>query len=769
MGDNTPPGMGYPAGIQKRFKIDAYKDTSSFGGRWLIQPDAPKRVGATIQTAYYFGPGQFEVGMKPLQDFGATTTIWAYHYNEFYPNTPDPLQRHATATYHDPQFIENCFIQANDTATSPNANCSCPLNSFPAHPWQQKQMGEYDHWWAANSEIDIEFPTPASNADLSKGYANMMRFNTWKGQCGTQYTYSFQVVKTLDDKGNIVNVTETPGFHDGLFHVWRFDWYNQPAEGYGPTRIEFYIDGVLQRNVSHMNPDDSDPRVRESEWEFLNLMPTRPMRLWIGVWFSYWGTASPAQCLTPDDTTDPFSRPCAPWGDASDPENPSNPVWREALIDYVKITPVIGYGTALWEPELYVHDALAISEYPYALPYANPNSGLLPKNSETGLNEDFSSGAFDNLRWLASQSNTSPREQTVWGQMCHGNICKGSPDNIKGTRVIQTTGGFDPSNVVANGHTGNLELHVRGDLYNGPVMGRDEIGGLRTDGKKVGAAVKTAQYYGPGKYTIKLALAPGPAVRHNIYLSSAAAWEETSPQYKAHCSNAKYMPTNSDCRTNCLLPGGWPKGTGYWQENNWAGISLPYHPNGRPQTPNYSFQYAHVGNAIGICEMGSGLGSNGTSLPANSPEFTSYIPTDVISGNPFTNSDGSRRFIEVELEWHTWLNDTCARHMSWSVDGKVVYETGCDDASQGLVPVTAMRLNIEAGIDVNAGIPWFDDQSVLLDSVVITQFDEPTDRLVESYAFEGVAQPETIGTTTTVAQSAAVRTIPAKTATALRG
>ena len=168
--------------------------------------------------------------------------------------------------------------------------------------------------------------------------------------------------------------------------------------------------------------------------------------------------------------------------------------------------------------------------------------------------------------------------------------------------------------------------------------------------------------------------------------------------------------------------------------------------------------------------MGSCLVFKVTSLPANSPEFTSYFPDNVISVNRFTISDGSRRFIEVELEWHTWLNDTCARHMSWSVDGNVVYETGCDDASQGLVPVTAMRLNIEADIDVKAGIPWFEDQSVLVDSVVITQFDEPTDRLVESYAFEGVAQPETVGTTTTVAASG-VRSIPAKTTTttALRG
>ena len=75
-GDNTPAGEGYPAGISKRYKIDSYKDTSSFFGRWIMNPENPKRVGSTIATNYYFGPGEFEVGMKPLQDFGATTTIW---------------------------------------------------------------------------------------------------------------------------------------------------------------------------------------------------------------------------------------------------------------------------------------------------------------------------------------------------------------------------------------------------------------------------------------------------------------------------------------------------------------------------------------------------------------------------------------------------------------------------------------------------------------------------------------------------------------------
>ncbi len=745
-GDNTPVGMGYPAGIKKSFKIDAFRDTSSFTGRWIVSPNNPQRVGSTIQTNYYFGPGIFEVGMKPLQDFGATTTIWSYHYNEYYPNTPDPLQRYNTQSYNDPAFEQNCFINPGDTATNPGANCSCPLNSFPAHPWQQQEMGEFDHWWASNSEIDIEFPTP-NEQSIDKSYANMMRFNTWKGQCGVQYTYSFQVVNTLDDKGNLVPVPESPGFHDGLFHLWRFEWYNYPKNTpqVTQTRVEFYVDDVLQRNVSWMNPTDPEPRVRQTEWQFLELMPMRPMRLWIGVWFSYWGSASPAQCLTPDDATDPFSRPCAPWGDSSDPENADNPVWREAWIDFVKVTPKQSYGAAVWEPELYTNDGLARFEYPYALPYANTAAGTLPAQSSTGLNSDFSSNTIDITRWQVSRSNWSPRSQTVWGQMCHENVCKGSLLDTKGTVVIQVNGGFSQLNVIPNGAAGQLELHVHGDLYNGPVMGINEIGGARTDSKKVGAMVRTAQYYGPGVFNFKIALAgPNPGVMHSIMFNTAVAWEEVSDQYSAHCGNAASLPTSSDCRANCLNPTGWPKGTGFWQQTDNMMFNIPYHAD--DDTNDYSFNYAHVHHGIGICAQGTGLGSNGTAIPVGTPEYLDYTATNAVSGNPYTNADGSRRFLDVTVEWHTWLNDTCQRHVKFSIDGNVIYESACDLATQGLIPVTAMRVYISAEADSNTGFAYWVDQNLAIDSVVITQFDEPVERQIESFPFPDIAEPETLMT-----------------------
>jgi len=570
-----------------------------------------------------------------------------------------------------------------------------------------------------------------------------MRFNTWKGQCGVQYTYSFQVIKTLDDKGNLVNVSETPGFHDGYFHVWRFDWYNNPQPQFGSTRVEFYIDGVLQRNVSWMNPTDPEPRVRQAEWQFLELMPDRPMRLWIGVWFSYWGTASPANCLTPDDTTDPFSMPCAPWGVATDPENPANPVYREALLDYVTITPQAGWGNALWLPELFGQDGLALTEYPYALPYSSVNSGVLPPNSATGLNEDFSGSSINTVYWQVSQSNWSPRLQTVWGQMCHDNICKGSPQDIKGTIVTQRSGGFSPKNVVPNAAADQLELVLQGDLHNGD-FGSNEIGGIRTDGRKVGALVRTAQYFGPGQYNIKIAFAgataPGPS--HKIILSAASDWEETSDQYAAHCGSASSMPTTSDCLTNCLNPTGWPKGTGYWLQEDSIKIELPYHPTDDNNTDAWSYNYARVSHSIGICNSGAGLGSNGTAIPPNSPEFATYTIPNAIAGNPFNNADGSRRFVDVGIEYHTWLNATCPKNIKITIDGNNIFTSSCDPAVQGLIPVSALRLYIAADVNDLAGNPFFDTQSTLIDSVTITQFDEPVERYIESFPYTDIAEPE---------------------------
>ncbi len=79
-----------------------------------------------------------------------------------------------------------------------------------------------------------------------------------------------------------------------------------------------------------------------------------------------------------------------------------------------------------------------------------------------------------------------------------------------------------------------------------------------------------------GLYNIKVAFsgASGEGVANSIYLSAASDWEETSDAYAAHCASASSMPTTSDCRTNCLNPTGWPKGTGFWLQQDGISIDL---------------------------------------------------------------------------------------------------------------------------------------------------------------------------------------------------
>lgn len=49
--------------------------------------------------------------------------------------------------------------------------------------------------------------------------------------------------------------------------------------------------------------------------------------------------------------------------------------------------------------------------------------------------------------------------------------------------------------------------------------------------------------------------------------------------------------------------------------------------------------------------------------------------------------------------------------------------------------MSALRLYIAADVNDLAGNPFFDTQSTLIDSVTITQFDEPVERYIESFPY----------------------------------
>jgi len=243
-------------------------------------------------------------------------------------------------------------------------------------------------------------------------------------------------------------------------------------------------------------------------------------------------------------------------------------------------------------------------------------------------------------------------------------------------------------------------------------------------------------------YNFQLALSPELGVTHSIMLRSSVSWEETSPQFEAHCGDAEDLPNSSDCRANCLNPTGWPKTTGFWTQWDSMQLDIPYHPAATWNPSDYSPTIGHVYHSIGLCAQGTGLGSNGTAIPVATPEYVDLSVENIISGNPYNNADGSRRFLNVQLDWHTWLNDSCPVHLTWSIDGTVIYESACDTNTQGLIPVSAMRAYIITQVDNLSGPPFFQDSAALVDSVTITQYDEPVARYIEGFPYSDIAEPE---------------------------
>ena len=152
-----------------------------------------KRTGSAIATAQYFASGSYSVRMKVAPVKGVCSALWTFHYQEFYPGSPE--------------YIE-------------------------------KPVGGADYY-AINHEIDIELPgrpLPA-HENISFDYA---LFNTWQGENDDEYTANHTQLAT--------------GFQDdGQFHTYRFDWYTGDTNE--SARVEFYIDDVLEKVTADHVPN----------------------------------------------------------------------------------------------------------------------------------------------------------------------------------------------------------------------------------------------------------------------------------------------------------------------------------------------------------------------------------------------------------------------------------------------------------------------------------------------------------------------------------
>src|SRR5690606_13413906 len=73
---------------------------------------------------------------------------------------------------------------------------------------------------------------------------------------------------------------------------------------------------------------------------------------------------------------------------------------------------------------------------------------------------------------------------------------------------------------------------AHGDLYEGPVMGINKDGSIRTDGKRVGAAIATAYYFGSGRYEVRMKVPPELGVCTAIWTFHYQEFYPGDPQYR---------------------------------------------------------------------------------------------------------------------------------------------------------------------------------------------------------------------------------------------
>lgn len=104
--------------------------------------------------------------------------------------------------------------------------------------------------------------------------------------------------------------------------------------------------------------------------------------------------------------------------------------------------------------------------------------------AEQGFLDDFNGNALDRAKWLVAHRN--------WG----GKLPDGTDYN----------GGVVPEAVSVS--EGMLRLRVHGDRYQGPVRGIGSDRSSRPTGQRVGGAIATRRYFGPGRYEARIKIAP---------------------------------------------------------------------------------------------------------------------------------------------------------------------------------------------------------------------------------------------------------------------
>eukprot|EP00164_Ancoracysta_twista_P000321 GFYU01000445.1.p2 GENE.GFYU01000445.1~~GFYU01000445.1.p2 ORF type:complete len:648 (-),score=276.65 GFYU01000445.1:332-2275(-) len=320
-------------------------------------------------------------------------------------------------------------------------------------------------------------------------------------------------------------------------------------------------------------------------------------------------------------------------------------------IDYVKITPFYENG-----------DDWMLPSYP-DLGWDN----AYPFPQQEPFFEDFSGDALDPSKWLVIQK--------TWG----GQLGKKQSWN----------GGLRAENVKLR--DGNLILEAHGNLYDGDLVGYQRGLARRNDGARVGAGLATAQYYGSGKYEVRMKIAPE-------YGVCTAMWTFNYEEYyPPHPNYYKYCPDKPE----------------YCVVNHEVDFEMPTSLNMTDNTDHVSFKNGRMNVFVG--------------------ETDDKLSSDFVDLG-FAQNDG--QFHTYRFDWHTG-GDGQEKRVEWYLDDKHIHTIADEN-----VPTNAGRLWLAAWFPRDwAGVANFNTTEVEIDWMKITPFKESGDTVLpETYALDGFAQ-----------------------------
>lgn len=264
--------------------------------------------------------------------------------------------------------------------------------------------------------------------------------------------------------------------------------------------------------------------------------------------------------------------------------------------------------------------------------------------------DGFSKDSLDADTWLIAYSN--------WGG--------GEINN-------SYNGGVSPENVSI--YKGKLILKGLGNNYQGVIKGINKDKSERSDGKRVGAAIATQQYFASGRYEIRMKVAPQLGVCSGIWMSHYQEYSPGDPMYQ------------------------WkPVGANQWYAiNSEIDIEFPGRDNFQDRE-NISFSKM-------VCN---------TWVGENEDEYVNnFINLDVVQ------NDGE--FHLYRFDWHTGGKGERKR-VEFYVDNKLVH------TQYEKVPTCASRLWVGVWFpQAWAGVPDFAQTQLEVDYVKVTPFHQPGD------------------------------------------